>query len=43
MAIFNGALLYVNHLRLKLLEKLILTMFLPSSHFFFTSLTGNTI
>lgn len=34
MAIFNGAFLYMNHLRLKLLEKLILTMFLPSFPFF---------
>ena len=30
MAIFSGVLLYMNHLRLKLLEKPILTMFLPS-------------
>lgn len=38
MAIFSGVLLYMNHLRLKLLEKPILTMFLPSFpcflHFF---------
>lgn len=33
-AIFNGVLLYTNHRRHKLLEKLILTMFLPSFPFF---------